>query len=463
MIACRSPVEERPPSILTPRGIGYGPRSDSSAYSEETRVLRCFLPTTVIGIPIGAPSQRPEPKSAWTLPLCADRADDFVRVGGHRKRVHRLVPRARLREDRAARRGGHLEGARRRASEQERAEAQQQDRTSHRSVIDMSKRSTKGSSPPPKEWTLLERDPPARHRHARVHAGPGHAVRPNVRRVAGRSGVKRPALMVAAAVELRELGSAGEERNDRCVDARLFLDLSHETVLERLVVIDAPSRDLRQACVLEHEELASACDVPDGPFADERRDEVAAQAPNLGVRTDGNPAAMDGTVLADVLPGLGQQPRGLELDVVADRGLPDADDADELCLDSGLFHDLPDRRLLDCLALFDSSPWNDRAVLGRAGEVEDEQLVESGLRVLARDVRGDWRPGSQLACARILALCSRFFAWYQSSFSRESTSPSVGWDGVSPSAAWTPKRFQSTADSALIFISPNPGSPEMRF
>src|SRR6476659_9501892 len=68
MIAWRSPVEERPPSILTVRGIGYGPRSDSSAYSKETRVLRCLLPTTVIGIPIGAPSHSPEPKSAWTLP-----------------------------------------------------------------------------------------------------------------------------------------------------------------------------------------------------------------------------------------------------------------------------------------------------------------------------------------------------------------------------------------------------------
>src|SRR6476619_1758298 len=69
MIAWRSPDEERPPSILTLRGIGYGPRSDSSAYSKETRVFFCFLPTTVIGIPIGAPSQSPEPKSAWTLPF----------------------------------------------------------------------------------------------------------------------------------------------------------------------------------------------------------------------------------------------------------------------------------------------------------------------------------------------------------------------------------------------------------
>src|SRR5262245_47287122 len=69
MIAWRSPSEERPPSILTLRGIGYGPRSDSSAYSKETRLFFCFLPTTVIGIPIGPPSQSPEPKSACTLPF----------------------------------------------------------------------------------------------------------------------------------------------------------------------------------------------------------------------------------------------------------------------------------------------------------------------------------------------------------------------------------------------------------
>jgi hypothetical protein len=34
---------------------------------------------------------------------------------------------------------------------------------------------------------------------------------------------------------------------------------------------------------------------------------------------------------------------------------------------------------------------------------------------------------------------------------------------VSPSAACTPNRFQSTAESALIFMSPNPGRPEIRF
>src|SRR6476646_9564511 len=64
MRAWRSPSEPAPPSILTPAGIGYGPRSDSSAYSKRTALIAWPLPTTVIGIPIGPPSQRPAPKSA---------------------------------------------------------------------------------------------------------------------------------------------------------------------------------------------------------------------------------------------------------------------------------------------------------------------------------------------------------------------------------------------------------------
>src|SRR3990172_8864635 len=40
-------------------------RSDSSAYSKETFTRGVRAETTVIGIPIGPPSQSPEPKSAW--------------------------------------------------------------------------------------------------------------------------------------------------------------------------------------------------------------------------------------------------------------------------------------------------------------------------------------------------------------------------------------------------------------
>src|SRR5579862_1537640 len=49
--------------MCTVFGIGYGPLSDSSAYSNETRERGVFLETTSNGIPIGPPSQRPEPKS----------------------------------------------------------------------------------------------------------------------------------------------------------------------------------------------------------------------------------------------------------------------------------------------------------------------------------------------------------------------------------------------------------------
>jgi hypothetical protein len=112
-----------------------------------------------------------------------------------------------------------------------------------------------------------------------------------------------------------------------------------------------------------------------------------------------------------VLPGLREHRLGLELDVVPDRALADADDADELRLDPGLLHHLADRRLVDGLAFFGSASGDDRAVLGRVREIEDEQLVESRLGVLAGDVGGDGRARSQDCCARIFALCARFFSW----------------------------------------------------
>ena len=82
--ACRSPSDARPPSIATFFGIGYGPLSDSSAYSKETRDFACPLPTTVTGIPIGPPSQRPEPKSAcmWSsTPIAATTRSEFGATG----------------------------------------------------------------------------------------------------------------------------------------------------------------------------------------------------------------------------------------------------------------------------------------------------------------------------------------------------------------------------------------------
>ena len=96
---------------------------------------------------------------------------------------------------------------------------------------------------------------------------------------------------------------------------------------------------------------------------------------------------------------------------MADGVVTDAHHADELGLDSGLLHDFPDRRLLDALALLDPAARDDRAELRVAGKVEHEQLVESGLRLLSSDIRGDGRPRSQLFSARILALYARFFSW----------------------------------------------------
>ena len=107
----------------------------------------------------------------------------------------------------------------------------------------------------------------------------------------------------------------------------------------------------------------------------------------------------------------GSKVAGLELDVVADRILADADNSDELDLDPGLLHHLADRGLLDRLAFLDPAARDDRAELRVPREVEDEQLVEPRLRVLARYVGGDRRAGSQVFWARILALWARFFSW----------------------------------------------------
>src|SRR4029450_2833247 len=97
--------------------------------------------------------------------------------------------------------------------------------------------------------------------------------------------------------------------------------------------------------------------------------------------------------------------------------------------------------------------------IGVVAVVEDEQLPPTV--ALAGDVR-EHPVGVAHACARILALCSRFAAWYRSSASAESTSPSVGWFGTRSCAAGTPKRFASTAPSEVVFISPKPGRAPLR-
>src|SRR5262245_53545103 len=81
---CRSPSELGPPSIFAFFGTGYGPGSLSSAYSKETRTPAVPAGTVVMGMPIGPPSQVPEPKSACTaepLPMLATSLAESPRTG----------------------------------------------------------------------------------------------------------------------------------------------------------------------------------------------------------------------------------------------------------------------------------------------------------------------------------------------------------------------------------------------
>src|SRR4051794_18904732 len=68
----------------TLRGRGYGPLSDSSAKSKLTGTRRCLRDTVRYGIPNGAPSMVPEPKSACApreAPTAATIAPEFDSLG----------------------------------------------------------------------------------------------------------------------------------------------------------------------------------------------------------------------------------------------------------------------------------------------------------------------------------------------------------------------------------------------
>ena len=83
-ITCRSPDPSGPPSIFASRGIGYGPRSLSPAYAKPTVTLACPARTVVTGMPIGAPSHSPEPKSGCMVapaPMLSTNAADFGCTG----------------------------------------------------------------------------------------------------------------------------------------------------------------------------------------------------------------------------------------------------------------------------------------------------------------------------------------------------------------------------------------------
>ena len=102
--AGRRPRRGRPRSRRSP-GSGTGPCPTRLRTRTATRDFACVLRTTVIGIPIGPPSQSPEPKSAWTWSSSPIAATIGGRVGHDRQLVDALVPGARGREDRA---GGSL-------------------------------------------------------------------------------------------------------------------------------------------------------------------------------------------------------------------------------------------------------------------------------------------------------------------------------------------------------------------
>jgi hypothetical protein len=90
---------------------------------------------------------------------------------------------------------------------------------------------------------------------------------------------------------------------------------------------------------------------------------------------------------------------------IAPARLPeDAELADDLDPEPGLLEELTLRRVLDGFTGLDSASGHHPRIVGLVDGVEDEQLVGSGGRVLARDVDDDSRPDVQFGWARIFAL-----------------------------------------------------------
>jgi hypothetical protein len=73
-------------------------------------------------------------------------------------------------------------------------------------------------------------------------------------------------------------------------------------------------------------------------------------------------------------------------------------------LDPGLLTRFAHGRVLNGLALVDAAARHNGGELGLFRNVEDEELVGAGLRVLTGDVDDDVGPNGQLCCARIFAL-----------------------------------------------------------
>src|SRR5689334_20436611 len=83
-MTCLSPSLLGPPSTAAFAGTGYGPGSLSDRYWKLTGTAAWPAGTVVTGMPIGPPSQVPEPKSACTAadaPMLATRVAELASTG----------------------------------------------------------------------------------------------------------------------------------------------------------------------------------------------------------------------------------------------------------------------------------------------------------------------------------------------------------------------------------------------
>ena len=182
-----------PPSIRTFAGIGYGPRSLSSAYSKPTRERGVARLTTVTGIPIGLPSQSPEPKSAWTWsssPIERTIASESAATGSRSTRWFQGCPRER--PGRRARRAGGWPRLRRRRARPGRPP---RGRERRRASVGVSAAEPGGwITPPTRRTARAPRAGSAAARREREAPGPPRCCRPGrrSRRTCRRRARRRP-------------------------------------------------------------------------------------------------------------------------------------------------------------------------------------------------------------------------------------------------------------------------------
>ena len=191
--------------------------------------------------------------------------------------------------------------------------------------------------------------------------------------------------------------------------------------------------------MVEDQELTAPRHVRDDALADEGVDEGAVLPVHACVGRERHPTAVEDVAVDLVIPGGGRRARRRRLEEVVlvphagnapARLRLSAELAYDLHLEPGLLAQLANGSLGGGLSRLQPPAGHDRGERRLVGQVEDEQLVGARQRLLARDVDDDSRPSVQRAC---FALYARFFAWYSSSASGESTSPSVGCPGSSSS------------------------------